>query len=242
MDSTRSLSESSSARQRRMSAQRKSAPRCARGLLMMLALPCLAWGAESMVQSTPADAAADAPAATLQQRAEGQMTSSLAARSRSTVTTFTAEQQRVAAPALHEGASADAQGRPFTQSAELMLHRWARAGRAAIGVGVGATGMMPADSAQWSNVAPLLTVGARLHMAGEATLYADAAKVGPKSVASYYGQDSVRTRIGLEFKGVNTARNLGLERGSIGMQLQSGYRLQLRPRKGGVAVYLRGQF
>ena len=87
----------------------------------------------------------------------------------------------------------------------------------------------------WNNV--------RDHTAfGNPRLYADAAKVGPKSVASYYGQDSVRTRIGLEFKGVNTARNLGLERGSIGMQLQSGYRLQLRPRKGGVAVYLRGQF
>ncbi len=234
MDTPSSSNASQSARPRRM-----SSCQAARGLLMLLALPCLAWGEPTLAQG-----AVDAPAtAALQQRAEATFTSTLAARSSAVETTLNADQQRIAAPSLAGAANADAQGRPFAQSAEFMLHRWVNAGRAALGVGVGAIGMMPAGGAQWTNFSPLVSVGARYRMAREATLYADASRLAPQPVAAAYGeQETVRTRVGLEFKGVNTARSLGLERGAIGMQLQSGYRLQLRPRKGGVAVYLRGQF
>lgn len=239
MNTPSSSNASQSARPRRM-----GSCAAARGLLMLLALPCLAWGAQTMAQgAADAPAAAALPAAALQQRAEASFTSALAARHSSVETTLSAEQQRIAAPSLAGAANADAQGRPFAQSAEITLHRWVNAGRAAVGVGIGATGVMPAGGAQWTNFAPLVSVGARYRMAREATLYADASRLAPQPVSAAYGeQDTVRTRVGLEFKGVNTARSLGLERGAIGMQLQSGYRLQLRPRKGGVAVYLRGQF
>jgi hypothetical protein len=35
---------------------------------------------------------------------------------------------------------------------------------------------------------------------------------------------------------------LGFDHGAIGMQLDSGYRLSLKPRHGGLGLYLRGQF
>jgi hypothetical protein len=50
----------------------------------------------------------------------------------------------------------------------------------------------------------------------------------------------VNTKVGMEWKPAK--RTLGFEHGAVGMQLDSGYRLALKPRHGGLGLYLRGQF
>ncbi len=50
----------------------------------------------------------------------------------------------------------------------------------------------------------------------------------------------VATRVGLEW--MSAKPRLGLQHGSVGLQLDSGYRMSLRTRHGGLALYLRGKF
>jgi len=87
-------------------------------------------------------------------------------------------------------------------------------------------------------VVPALSLGVRYHVTAEHALFADASRAsslgaGPPLV--YVG-----TKVGVEWKPAKTT--LGLERGAVGMQLESGYRVSLKVRHGGPSLYLRGQF
>jgi hypothetical protein len=173
----------------------------------------------------------DAPAASLQARAQ-QIEAAESATGYGTVTT---EHSYI----LPNGApTADNQGRPYTEVSGISVQRWAGQGRASIGIGVGALGYRALGSQALADPSPALSVGVRYRMANEATLYAAAS--GTRRLGD--ADALYNTRVGLEFKGASTAKNLGLERGSIGMQLDSGYRISMRPRRGGVGVYLRGSF
>lgn len=123
---------------------------------------------------------------------------------------------------------------------------WASSGRVALGLGVGtvthsviapATGSEP-ERLTGQTGGPAVTVGWRLQLSDQSTLYADtsaAQGLGPNPAAAYY-----TTRGGVEWK--TRKSRLGFDRGSVAMQLDSGYRLSLRTRRGGVALVLRGSF
>lgn len=126
--------------------------------------------------------------------------------------------------------------RPAGTVERITVSRWAHAGRASVGMGFGTVGVREAGSSALQHPTPALTVGVRLAVAERAMMYADA------SGASGWEAPRYNTRVGMEFKSASNSRGLGFDRGAIGFQLDSGYRLQMRPRKGGLAIYLRGQF
>lgn len=136
----------------------------------------------------------------------------------------------------------DASGEPAgtartgSTSERVTVSRWTRGSRASVGMGVGTVGWREPGSDALLHPTPVVTVGVRLAVADRTTMYADASGAGGVEAPRYQG------RVGMEFKSASAARGLGFDRGAIGMQLDSGYRLQMRPRKGGLAIYLRGQF
>ena len=86
--------------------------------------------------------------------------------------------------------------------------------------------------------APASTVGPRWRLTGQRLLYADAKPThGPGSDPA--GAE-ITTRVGVEW--MSAKPRLGLQQGSVGFQLESGYRMSLRTRHGGLALYLRGKF
>ncbi len=86
--------------------------------------------------------------------------------------------------------------------------------------------------------APATTTGPRWRLTGQRLPYADAKPVlGPGSDPA--GAE-ITTRVGLEW--MSAKPRLGLHQGSVGFQLDSGYRMSLRTRHGGFALYLRGKF
>ena len=123
---------------------------------------------------------------------------------------------------------------------------WASSGRVALGLGVGtvthsivapAIGTEP-ERLTGQTSGPSVSVGWRLQLSDQSTIYADtsaAQGLGQNPAAAYY-----TTRGGVEWK--TRKSRLGFDRGSVAMQLDSGYRLSLRTRRGGVALVLRGSF
>ncbi|MFN6994035.1 MAG: hypothetical protein ACK4PH_07515 [Aquincola tertiaricarbonis] len=140
---------------------------------------------------------------------------------------------------------ADAQGHVMDALSRVTVSRWMGRGQARLGLGVGAVGQRAADGVVLANPSPAVTVGVQLDLAPRATMYADASSAAVwRTAGSEAGAPAAfyNTRVGMEFKSASNARGLGFDRGAIGMQLDSGYRLQMKPRRGGLAVYLRGQF
>ena len=145
---------------------------------------------------------------------------------------------------------ADAQGHVHDELSRVTVSKWLGRGRASLGVGLGAVGYRPlpgqatAPAAGLMNPAPAVTVGVRVDVAPRTTMYADASGTAVWNTANDPNAQGAlyNTRVGMEFKSAGAARGLGFDRGAIGMQLDSGYRLQMKPRRGGLAVYLRGQF
>jgi hypothetical protein len=142
-------------------------------------------------------------------------------------------------------AAQDAQGRPLTDVAGVSLRWWTRHGRADLGVGVGTLGLVdqrpdPQGLAHpmLRSTVPTLTVGWRYRMSGEAALYADATSA--RSLAADAMPDLYATKVGMEWKPAKS--RFGFENRSLGIQMQSGYRMSLRARKGGLGVYFRGNF
>lgn len=136
----------------------------------------------------------------------------------------------------------DAQGRALDELAGVSLRWWARHGRADVGVGVGTLGFVPRPDAAGTALLgprPTLTLGWRYRLNGETAVFADA--TGVRALAGDGPMPGiVNTKVGLEWKPATS--RFGFEHRSIGVQLQSGYRMSLRVRGGGVGVYLRGQF
>ena len=145
---------------------------------------------------------------------------------------------------------ADAQGHVHDELSRVTVSKWLGRGRASLGLGLGAVGYRPlpgqaaAPAAGLMNPAPAVTVGVRVDVAPRTTMYADASGTAVWNTANDPNAQGAlyNTRVGMEFKSAGAARGLGFDRGAIGMQLDSGYRLQMKPRRGGLAVYLRGQF
>ncbi|WP_428421722.1 hypothetical protein [Methylibium sp.] len=132
------------------------------------------------------------------------------------------------------------------EMASIGYRWWASNGRVALGLGVGSVTrsvVAPAVGGEPERLAgqtggPAVTVGWRLRLSDQSTLYADTSALrglGPDSAAALY-----TTKGGIEWK--TSKSRLGFERGSVAMQLDSGYRLSLRTRGGGVAIVLRGSF
>jgi hypothetical protein len=122
---------------------------------------------------------------------------------------------------------------------------WMSHGRADVGVGLGTLGyLLPSTAGRGDGAralvgaVPTVTVGMRYRMSNEHSVFADASGargLGAEAAGAYYN-----TKVGMEWKPAKS--RLGLERGAIGLQFDSGYRLSLRARSGGLAVYLRNTF
>lgn len=148
-------------------------------------------------------------------------------------------------------AVADAQGHVHDEVSRVTISKWLGRGRASLGLGLGAVGYRAApggassaSAAGLMHPAPAVTVGVRVDVAPRTTMFADASGTAVWNAANDPNAQGAlyNTRVGMEFKSAGAARGLGFDRGAIGMQLDSGYRLQMKPRRGGLAVYLRGQF
>lgn len=136
-------------------------------------------------------------------------------------------------------------GRASNDLVGVTYRVWRSSGRADVGVGVGTLGyLVPsadgrADGPQaLVGAVPALSMGVRYRVSDEHAVFADASRArglgaGPADV--YYG-----TKVGVEWRPAKPT--LGLERGALGFQLESGYKLSLRVRRGGPSLYLRGQF
>jgi len=136
-------------------------------------------------------------------------------------------------------------GRTLSELAGVNYRVWMSHGRAGVGVGVGTLGYVTSrpdgrtdGPVTLTGASPTLSVGLRYRVTPDSTVYADASGVrnlGTDAPANY-----VNTKVGMEWKPAK--RSLGFDHGAIGMTLDSGYKLSLKPRHGGLGVYLRGQF
>ncbi len=136
---------------------------------------------------------------------------------------------------------------PNAQRTSVDYRWWAGNQRFAFGAGIGAVnysfaaptaGIAPDPARPFTQVVgPVLTLGWRMRL-GSATLSADTSTL-PMPPSDDLFQSQV-PRGSVPWK--TTQRRLGLDRGSFALQLDSGYRLSLRPRRGGLALTLRGSF
>lgn len=105
-------------------------------------------------------------------------------------------------------------------------------------------------SPQRAGAVPTMSLGVRYQLSERHVVFANASGVrgamGMRDMHDLHDRGAdpsapdVTTKLGFEWKPAKAT--LGLERGAIGLQLDSGYRLSLRTRRGGAALYLRGKF
>ena len=156
----------------------------------------------------------------------------------------------------------DSFGRPFTEMGGVSYRWWLRRGRADVGVGFGTMGYLvppPEGNAAGphslvyvgphalayagphtlAHSAATVTVGVRYQVGDHSTLYADA--LGARRSYADSRSELYGTKVGMEWKDKATSR-FGFEKGALGVRFDSGLRMSLRARKGGVGLYLRGQF
>jgi hypothetical protein len=122
---------------------------------------------------------------------------------------------------------------------------WMSRGLAEVGVGVGTLGyVLPSADGRGDGprglvgAVPTLTLGLRYRMTNTHMVFADA--TGVRGLGADPALASYMTKVGVEWKPARSS--LGLEHGAVGLHLDSGYRLSLKPRRGGAALYLRSQF
>lgn len=140
----------------------------------------------------------------------------------------------------------DAQGRPVGDVAGVSLRLWARHGRADLGVGVGTVGVFDLQPlppgvggpASLRAMRPTVSFGWRYRLDGQTAVYADATSA--RRLAADAMPDLYAAKVGMEWKPATS--RLGFEHRAVGLQLQSGYRMSLRVRGGGLGVYFRGKF
>jgi hypothetical protein len=217
---------------------------CGRAVLLIGFLAC-AWSAAAMAQSLamavdpgPAPLASDGSALLGRVGAAGAGDALPAPR-------LTVERTRLPTTAL-SNATVDAAGRPVVDVAGVTYRWWLRRGRTHFGIGLGALGQGGAPFDATGNGAPTLvyaastlTVGLRYQLGERSTIYADAS--GARPIAGEPGAELFATKLGVEWAGTARSR-LGFEKGALGLQLDSGYRMSLRVKNGGVGVYVRGKF
>jgi hypothetical protein len=158
--------------------------------------------------------------------------------------TFTLERARWPAGAPSSVVALDAAGRPLADAAGFSYRWWLRRGRADVGIGLGAIGRVVAPveasgEATLAYAASTLTLGLRYQLTERSILYADAS--GARRGQGEAGADLFATKLGVEWAGRSRSR-LGFDKGAFGLLLDSGYRMSLRIRHGGLGIYVRGQF
>jgi hypothetical protein len=128
-------------------------------------------------------------------------------------------------------------------------HRvWLGYGRGAVGFGVGTLGYVvtrdanPADPRDRIGLLlvprPTMSVSLRYSLSASSSVYATASAVQPWRRDE--GATLYNTRAGVEWKPAQS--RFGFEGGRLGVQLDSGYRMSLRTKGGGVGIYLRRNF
>jgi len=136
-------------------------------------------------------------------------------------------------------------GRPLSELAGVNYKLWLSRGRTDWGVGVGTLGyIVPRPDGRiegpvaLAGASPMLSVGLRYRVTPESAVYADAS--GARGIGVDPNANYVNTKVGMEWKPAK--QTLGFEHGAIGMHFDSGYRLALKARHGGLGLFLRGQF
>lgn len=140
----------------------------------------------------------------------------------------------------------DARGRAVGDVAGVSVKLWSSHGRNDVGVGVGTLGFFdlqplpPGVGGPPSMRAarPTVSFGWRYRLDGETAIYADA--VSARRLATEAMSDLYAAKVGMEWKAATS--RFGFENRSLGVQLQSGYRMSLRVKGGGLGVYFRGKF
>ena len=148
---------------------------------------------------------------------------------------------------LQPGAPAplDAQGRPLGDMAGVSVRWWSGQGRSHVGFGLGTVGFVVpgiedhgrAPGALRAAV-PTLTVGWRYRVSSATAVYADA--TGARHPATDAAPGLYNTKVGMEWQPAKS--RFGFENRSLGIQFQSGYRMSLRVKSGGIGLYFRGNF
>ena len=209
-----------------------------------LALAVLAAGAAQAEEVALASQTGDEPALALE--GTPMLERAAASREAPAAPRFTVEQSRWPAAGNANIVAVDAAGRPLTDVTGVTYRWWLRRGRADVGIGLGALGQArsPAESGTaaqptLSYAGSTLTLGLRYRLNERSTVYADAS--GARPVAQgVAGGDLYSTKVGVEFAGARS--RLGFDKGALGMQLDSGYRMSLRVKHGGFGIYVRGKF
>jgi hypothetical protein len=136
-------------------------------------------------------------------------------------------------------------GRTIRDVAGISYRVWVSGGRADVGLGLGSLGFVvrpvagrSGDALTLAGARPAVSLGVRYRLTDQHLLLSDASHV--RGLGAGPAADYVSTQVGLEWRPAKAT--LGFEHGALGMQLDSGYRVSVKPRGGGVAVYLRGQF
>lgn len=190
------------------------------GLALAVALSCEARAEEP--EPEPAVAAAAAVSAAAARGAEGDVAVALAR------------------PAIGSSATPYLTGAIEPSAPALQLRWWVRRGAADVGIGLGLGPSLDTSSPGLAGpmvARPGLSLGWR-GARGHTLLYADA---GPLAAPLSGAPGAIGARVGVEWAPAK-ALPMGLDKGLLGVRLDSGYRLSVRPRRGGLAFYVRGQF
>ncbi len=138
-------------------------------------------------------------------------------------------------------AAPSAGGRTGPELTGINYLHWITQTRADVGVGLGALGhaLPPGDGHRTAvGAVPTVPVAMRYRMSAHQLLFADAS--GARGLGGGPAATQVTAKVGLEWKPARS--RLIFEHGALGMQLDSGMRLSLKSRRGGLAVYLRNTF
>jgi hypothetical protein len=136
-------------------------------------------------------------------------------------------------------------GRPMNELAGVQYRLWMSRGRTDFGIGVGALGyvqpppgLRASGPITLSGASPMVSIGMRYRMSRESAFFADASGVQalPQDTSGAY----VSTKVGMEWQPAKS--RFGFDGGTLGIHLDSGYKLQLKTRRDGLGVYLRSQF
>ena len=138
----------------------------------------------------------------------------------------------------------DAYGRPLVELGGVTYRWWVNHGAANFGVGLGTVGYLSngpeaGQAQQFSPDASVLTLGWRLQVGDQSTVFADASGARRFNTGLV---DRYSTKVGLEWKGRTNKFGIDGASRSLALQLDSGYKMSVRVRRNGVGVVLKGQF
>lgn len=85
---------------------------------------------------------------------------------------------------------------------------------------------------------PTASIAMHYRISDRHVLFANAAQAG--GLGANPATNDISTKLGVEWK--PSRSTLGFEHGAIGVQLDSGFRLSLKSRRGGPVLYLRNSF